>query len=76
MARKKKEEEITIVSGKRDSDVITDLQVLAKDQLIGTVFQEEDERQFQITYENGRKGSALSIEDAVQSILADYNLHK
>ena len=76
MARKKKEEEITIVSGKRDSDVITDLQVLANDQLIGTVFQEEDERQFQITYENGRKGSALSIEDAVQSILADYNLHK
>ncbi len=76
MARKKKEEEISIVAGKKDSDTVTDLQILAKDELIGSVFQEEGDRQFQLTYKNGRKGAALTVEDAVQSILADYNLHK
>lgn len=76
MARKKKEEEINIVAGKKDSDTVTDLQVLAKDHLIGEIYQGEDDRQYQITYENGRKGTALSIEDAVRSIIAEYNLHK
>ena len=76
MARKKKEEEISIVAGSRDSDTVTDLQVLAKDKKIGGVYQGEEDRQFQITYENGRKGTAISIEDAVRSIIAEYNLHK
>ena len=76
MARKKKQEEISIVEGKLDSDTVTDLQVMAKDDLIGEVFQEEEDRQFQVKFANGRKGSALSIEDAVQAIIAEYNLHK
>lgn len=76
MARKKKEEEITIVAGKRDSEQVTDLQVMAKDQKIGEVYQGEGDRQYQIIYENGRKGTAISIEDAVRSIIAEYNLHK
>lgn len=76
MARKKKEEEINIVAGKKDSDTVTDLQVLAKDHLIGEIYQGEEDRQYQVTYENGRKGTALSIEDAVRSIIAEYNLHK
>lgn len=76
MARKKKEEEINIVAGKEDSDTVTDLQVLAKDHLIGEIYQGEEDRQYQVTYENGRKGTALSIEDAVRSIIAEYNLHK
>lgn len=76
MARKKKQEEISIVEGKLDSDTVTDLQVMAKDDLIGEVFQDEEDRQFQVKFANGRKGSALSIEDAVQAIIAEYNLHK
>lgn len=76
MARKKKQEEISIVEGKLDSDTVTDLQVMAKDDLIGEVFQDEEDRQFQVKFANGRKGSALSIENAVQAIIAEYNLHK
>ena len=76
MARKKKQEEISIVEGKLDSDTVTDLQVMAKDDLIGEVFRDEEDRQFQVKFANGRKGSALSIEDAVQAIIAEYNLHK
>lgn len=76
MARKKKEEEISIIAGKKDSDTVTELEVLAKNQKIGEIHREEEDRHYQIIYENGRKGTAVSIEDAVRSIIAEYNLHK
>lgn len=76
MARKKKAEEVSIISGKLASDVVTDLEVMIKDQKIGGVFQDEDDRQIQVSYKNGKKGSAISIEEAVRSIIAEYNLHK
>lgn len=76
MARKKRAEEVSIVSGKLASDSVTDLEVLIKDKKIGEVFQDEDDRQIQVTYMSGKKGSAISIEEAVRSIIAEYNLHK
>ena len=76
MARKKKEEEISIIAGKNDSDTVTELEVLAKDQKIGEVLRGEEDRHYQVIYENGRKGTAVSIEDGVRSIIAEYNLHK
>ena len=76
MARKKKEEEISIIAGKNDSDTVTELEVLVKNQKIGEIHREEEDRHYQIIYENGRKGTAVSIEDAVRSIIAEYNLHK
>lgn len=76
MARKNKIEEVSIVAGSRDSDTVTDLIVQVKDQVIGEIFQDEGDRHIQVTYKNGRKGSAISIEDAVQSIIAEYNLHR
>lgn len=76
MARKKRTEEVSIVSGKLASDVVTDLEVLVRDEKIGEIFQDEDDRQIQVTYMNGKKGSAISIEEAVRAIIAEYNLHK
>jgi hypothetical protein len=76
MARKKKPQEVSIIPTKRDSDVVTDLQVIIKDQVIGEIYQGEDERHYQVTNLKDQKGTALTVEDAVQSILADYNLHK
>ncbi len=76
MARKKKNEEVSIVATSKDSDVVTDLQVLVGDKKIGEVYQGEEDRHFQVTNVKNDKGTALSIEDAVQSIIADYNLHK
>lgn len=75
MARKKKSEEVSIVATKHDSDTVTDLEVLLGEQVIGKVFQGEEDRQLQVTFNNDQKGTAVSIEDAVQAILADYNLH-
>lgn len=76
MARKNKNEEVTIIATERDSDVVTDLQVLVGEQVIGEIYQSEENRQYQVTFKNQQKGTAVSIEDAVQAIIADYNLHK
>lgn len=76
MARKNKNEEVTIIATERDSDVVTDLQVLVGEQVIGEIYQSEEERQYLVTFKNQQKGTAVSIEDAVQAIIADYNLHK
>ncbi len=76
MARKKKTQEVSIIPTNRDSDVVTDLQVIIKDRVIGEIYQGEGERHYQVTNLKDQKGTALTVEDAVQSILADYNLHK
>lgn len=75
MARKKKNEEVSIVATKQDSDTVTDLEVLLGADVIGKIYQGEEDRQLQVTFNNDQKATAVSIEDAVQAILADYNLH-
>lgn len=75
MARKNKEVEISIVAGELDTEKVTDLKVFIKEEQIGEIFQEEDDRQIQVSYANGKKGSAISVEEAVHAIIADYNLH-
>lgn len=75
MARKNKNEEVTIVATKKDSDTVTDLEVRIGDKVIGGIHQEEGDRQYQVTMTNNQKATTVSIEDAVQTILADYNLH-
>lgn len=75
MAAKKKTEKVSIVEGKLNKEEVTDLEVFIKDKKIGSIFQEKDDRHIQLTYLTGRKGSAISLEDGVRSIIADYNLH-
>lgn len=76
MARKKKKQEVSIVETNKDSDVVTDLQVLVGDEVIGEIHQDEEDRHFQVVNVQKKKGTALSIEDAVEAIIADYNLYK
>lgn len=75
MARKNKNEEVTIVATDKDTDTVTDLQVLIGEKVIGEIIQDEGDRHYQVTTMNNQKGTALSIEAAVQTIIADYNLH-
>lgn len=75
MARKNKNEEVSIIETKLDSDTVTDLEVLIGDKKVGSIHQGEEDRQIEVTLNNGQKARAISIEDAVQAILADFNLH-
>lgn len=76
MARKNKEKEVSIEATKFNSDTVTDLEVLIDEEKVGTIHQGEEDRHFKLTNLNEQKGTALSIEDAVQSIVSDYNLYK
>lgn len=76
MARKKRPEEVSIIETPKNSDTVIDLEVKIKDKVIGKIHQGEEDRQLQITYMDDRKGAAISVEDAVQAIIADYNLHR
>ena len=75
MARKNKNEEVSIVETMLDSKTVTDLEVLVGDKKVGAIHQGEEDRQIEVTFNNGQKARAISIEDAVQAILADFNLH-
>lgn len=75
MAQKNKNEEVIIIETDKDSDTVTDLQVLIGEKVIGEISQNEGDRHYQVNMMNNQKATALSIEAAVQTILADYNLH-
>jgi len=75
MARNKKEE-VSIDATYRDSDTITDLEVKIDDQVIGTIYQGEDDRQYQVSFGENQKATATSIDNAVEAIISDYNLHR
>lgn len=75
MARKKKNEEVSIEATKLDSETVTDIEVKIADKVIGKIHQGEEDRHFQVTNLKDQKGTALSVEDAVQSIISDYNLY-
>lgn len=75
MARKNKNKEVSIEETKFNSDAVTDLEVLIDDKIAGKIHQGEEDRHFQATNLDDQKGTALSVEDAVQSIVSDYNLY-
>lgn len=76
MAAKKKIAEVSIVETKQNTQTVTDLEVQVKNKVIGKIHKGEEDRQFQTEYLDNRKGVAVTIEDAVQAIIAEYNLHK
>jgi len=75
MARNKNEE-VTIDATYRDSDTVTDLEVKIDDEVIGTIHRGEEDRQYQVSYGEDQKATATSIDNAVQAIISDYNLHR
>lgn len=75
MARKNKDKEVSIEETDLNSDVVTDLEVLVDEKVVGKIHQGEEDRHFQVTNLKDKKGTALSVEDAVQSIISDYNLY-
>lgn len=75
MTKKTKKEEVRIEEGPLASDEVTDLEVFIKDKKVGSILQETVDGQIQLTYMNDRKGSAVSIDEGLHAIIADYNLH-
>jgi hypothetical protein len=74
MGRRNKNIEVEIQETKKNTETYTDLEVIVNRQVIGTVQQEEGE-QARVSFKSGRERTANTVEEAIQMIIAEYNLH-
>lgn len=75
MARKNKPIEVDIQETSKHSNDVTDLDVIINKKVIGHIFQEKDSRQVEITMSSGKKRQVNSVDEAIETIIAEYNLH-
>lgn len=75
MSNKIKEYEVIIREGAEQSSDFTDLEVVIDQKVIGRVKQADGERFCHIELPSGQTASQRSLDDGVQDILEEYNLH-
>lgn len=74
MGRRNKNIEVEIQETPNNTEITTELEVLVNKKIIGTVHQEKGE-QASVHYKSGKEMTAKSVEDGIQMIIAEYNLH-
>ncbi|MFJ1627489.1 DUF2969 family protein [Marinilactibacillus psychrotolerans] len=74
MANRNKNIEVEIKETTNQSDALTELEVLVKNKVIGTVRQPLDE-QVAVSYKTEKEMTAKTIDEGIQMIIAEYNLH-
>lgn len=74
MANRNKNIEVEIKETTNQSDALTELEVLVKNKVIGTVRQPLDE-QVTVSYKSEKEMTAKTIDEGIQMIIAEYNLH-
>lgn len=74
MAKRNKNIEVEIRETSKNTDTVTDLEVLVKNKVIGTVHQ-EPEGQAAVHYKSEKEITAKTVDEGIQMIIAEYNLH-
>ncbi|MFC6464926.1 DUF2969 family protein [Marinilactibacillus sp. GCM10026970] len=74
MSNRNKNIEVEIKETANQSDTLTELEVLVKNKVIGTVRQAQDE-QAMIWYKSDKEMTAKTVEEGIQMIISEYNLH-
>lgn len=74
MAKRNKNIEVEIRETANQSDSLTELEVLVNNKVIGTVRQPQDE-QVAVMYKSEKEMTAKTIDEGIQVIIAEYNLH-
>lgn len=74
MGRRNKNIEVEIRETERNTDAFTELEVVVKKQVIGTIEQAEGE-QARVLLKSGKVRPAKTIDDGIQLVIAEYNLH-
>lgn len=75
MARKNKPIEVDIRETDKNKGNVTDLEVVVKKKVIGKIRQEEGDRQVSVEMSSGKKRQVGSIDEAIETVIAEYNLH-
>lgn len=75
MSKKNKAVEVEINEGKNNKGDRVDLEVNVKNRTIGTIEQLPDDKQVTIKLASGKERKAQSVDEAIQALIAEYNLH-
>ena len=75
MARKNKPIEVDIRETDKSKNNVTDLEVVVKKKVIGTIHQEDGDRLVSVEMSSGKKRQVNSVDEAIETIIAEYNLH-
>jgi len=75
MSKKNKPVEVELIETNKHTERNMDLEVKVKKKTIGTLKQGEDDRMIKVTLTSGKEFNAGSVDEGVQSIIAEYNLH-
>lgn len=74
MGRRNKNIEVEIQETKKNSTSYTELEVVVKKQVIGTISQPEGE-QATVVFKSGKSRTVKTVEEGIQTVIAEYNLH-
>lgn len=74
MARNKTIEIDIRETSKNKGDVV-DLELVAKKKVISTIHQESPDQKVSILMASGKKRTAQTIDEAIEAVIAEYNLH-
>lgn len=74
MGRRNKNIEVEIQETKKNSNDYTELEVVVKKQVIGTISQPEGE-QATVLLKSGKTYKVKTVEEGIQLVIAEYNLH-
>lgn len=74
MAKRNKNIEVEIRETANQSESLTELEVLVNNKVIGIVRQPQDE-QVAVNYKSEKEMTAKTIDEGIQVIIAEYNLH-
>lgn len=75
MARKNKPIEVDIRETDKNKNNVTDLEVVVKKKVIGTIHQADGDRLVSVEMSSGKKRQVSSVDEAIETIIAEYNLH-
>lgn len=75
MAKKNKAIEVDIQETDKHKGDTTDLQVLVKKKVIGSIHQAPGDKQVSTVMSSGKKRQVKTVDEAIHVIIAEYNLH-
>lgn len=67
--------EIDIKETSKNKGDVVDLELVAKKKVIGTIHQESPDQKVSILMASGKKRTAQTIDEAIEAVIAEYNLH-
>lgn len=75
MSKRNKSIEVEIRETDQNKSQVTDLEVVVKKKVIGKIHQDSADAQVSVEMSSGKKRHVRSIDEAIEAVISEYNLH-